>query len=344
MLIDSAIIIPVVIVGIIGLFFGIGLGIASKKLYVHIDPRIGKIASVLPNVNCGACGFPGCSAFAHKIIEDNVDFTGCVPGGYKTSAQIAEILGVEAQVSDPVMAVVHCQGGIKDAKDRSNYQGIQDCNAAALVGNGSKVCPDGCLGFGTCVQACPFDAIHINDNGVAFVDPEKCTGCGKCVNVCPRHIIELIPKVHKIFIACSNHDRGSKVKKYCSIGCTACSLCVKATPSGAITIENNLPVLDYSKDENFIPAAYKCPSKCFIDLVKARPKANIDTKCDGCGECIPVCPVKGAIEGEKGKRHIIDKNKCIGCGICLDHCHVHAISLWGGLGYSSHDKSKRQRT
>jgi MinD superfamily P-loop ATPase len=107
---------------------------------------------------------------------------------------------------------------------------------------------------------------------------------------------------------------------------------------------NNLPVLDYSKEENFIPAANKCPSNCFIDLVKARPKANIDTKCDGCGQCIPVCPVKGAIVGESGQRHSIDKTKCIGCGICLDVCPVHAISLWGGLGYSAHDKSKRQRS
>jgi ferredoxin len=242
------------------------------------------------------------------------------------------------------MAVVHCKGGTNESKERAVYQGIEDCNAAVLTGNGSKVCADGCLGLGTCVRACPFNALTINSNNVAVVDPETCTGCGKCVPSCPRSLIELIPKVHKIFLACSNHERGGKVKKYCSVGCTACTLCVKATPSGAIAMQENLPVLDYGKEENFISAAYKCPSHCFIDLVKTRPKANIDTQCDGCGECIPVCPVKGAIIGEKDERHTIDKTKCIGCGICLDTCHLHAISLWGGLGYSPDDKSKRQRS
>ena len=139
----------------------------------------------------------------------------------------------------------------------------------------------------------------------------------------------MIPKVHKIFLACSNRDRGAKVKKYCSVGCTACTLCVKATPSGAITMDNNLPVLDYSKEENFITAAYKCPSSCFTDLVKVRSKANIDTHCDGCGLCISVCPVPGVINGEKGQRHIVNKGKCIGCGNCLHICPTHAITLWG---------------
>lgn len=337
-------ILPITIVGSIGLFFGIVLGIASKKLAINIDPRIEKIIDALPAANCGACGYPGCSAYAKAVVEGAVEPVDCIPGGAKTANALAEILGIEASSKDPVMAVVHCKGGKNEAKDRSIYQGIKDCNAAVLAGNGSKICNDGCLGLGTCVKICPFDAITITDNEIAVVDHEKCTGCGKCISVCPRHIIELIPKVHKIFIACSNHERGAKVKKYCSVGCTGCTLCVKATPSGSITMNNSLPVLDYTKDENFISAAFKCPSKCFIDLVKARPKANIDTKCDGCGECIAVCPVKDAINGEKFQRHTVDKNKCIGCGLCLDSCHVHAISLWGGLGYSSDDKSKRQRS
>jgi ferredoxin len=191
---------------------------------------------------------------------------------------------------------------------------------------------------------CPFNAITINGNNVAVVNYEICTGCGKCVSVCPHGIIELIPKVFKIFVACSNKERGAKVKKYCSIGCTGCTLCVKATPSGAITMKNNLPVLDYSKEENFISAKYKCPQKCFADMAKSRPKANIDTKCNGCGECIPACPVKNTITGEIGSRHTIDRKKCIGCGLCLNKCPEHAISLWGGLGYSPDDKSKRQRS
>jgi ferredoxin len=233
-----------------------------------------------------------------------------------------------------MMAVVHCKGGGAEAAQRGVYHGLQDCHAAVLAGNGSKVCQEGCLGLGTCVAVCPFDAIHINDNGVAVVDPESCTGCGLCVKACPRSLISLIPRAHKIYLACSNHERGARVKKYCSVGCTACTLCVKATASGAIVMENNLPALDYTSDENFVVAANKCPQKCFVDLVKVRPKANIEVSCDGCGKCVPVCPVK-AITGESGQRHVVDKSKCIGCGLCFDVCHVRAIKHWGGLGYAS---------
>ena len=320
---------PLIVVGSVGLFFGFGLAIASKKLQVYVNPRIDQVLGLLPGANCGACGYPGCSGFAKAVVEGKADASGCVPGGPKVAHAVADILGVSAGVSDPLMAVVHCKGGRDRALERALYQGIEDCHAAILIGNGSKVCQDGCLGLGSCVRVCPFDAIQINPEGIAVVDPEKCTGCGKCVKICPRGIISLVPKVHKIFLSCSNHDRGAKVKKYCSVGCTACSLCVKATPSGAIAMENNLPVLDYSKEENFIPAAYKCPSRSFTDLAKARSKANIDTKCTGCAACVAVCPVPGVITGEKDQRHVIDKEKCIGCGICLNTCPVHAISMWG---------------
>jgi len=334
--------VPVFIVSMVGLFFGVGLGVASKKLHVHVDANIEKILNALPGANCGACGYPGCAAFAKAVAHGEAQSGGCIPGGSKTAHEVADILGVDAGTSEPMMAVIHCKGGDKEALKRSEYDGIQDCQAAVIASNGPKVCSDGCLGLGTCVRACPFGAIKINDNNVAVVDPKKCTGCGKCVATCPRGIISMIPKLHKIFLACSNHERGAKVKKYCSVGCTGCTLCVKATPSGAISMKDNLPVLDYTTEENFITAAFKCPSNCFVDLVAARPKANIDSKCDGCTACVEICPSK-AIEGEKGLRHQIIKDKCIGCGLCLDKCHVHAISLWGGLGYKAGDKTRRQR-
>ncbi|MBD3392338.1 MAG: RnfABCDGE type electron transport complex subunit B [Chitinivibrionales bacterium] len=336
------VVVPILVVGGVGLFFGIGLGIASRKLTVHVDPRIDQVLGLLPGANCGACGYPGCSAFAKAVVEGQAEPSGCVPGGAKAAHDIADLLGIEAGQAEPLMAVVHCKGGNAEAKERAEYEGIADCQAAVLAGNAGKMCPDGCLGLGTCVRVCPFDALSINTNGVAVVDPEKCTGCGKCVSVCPRNLIELIPRLHKIFLACNNHDRGAKVKKYCTVGCTACTLCVKATPSGAVTMENNIPHLDYSGNETFVPAAHKCPQHCFVDLAKARPKVNIDTKCDGCGKCVEVCPVD-AISGEQGQRHVVNKDKCIGCGICLDVCPVHAISLWGGLGYSPDDKTRRQR-
>jgi ferredoxin len=189
-----------------------------------------------------------------------------------------------------------------------------------------------------------FDAISINKNSVAQIDYKKCVGCGACVPACPRKLIEVTPESQKIFVACCNHDRGAKVKQYCSVGCTGCSLCTKAvsTPN-SIVMENFLPKLNYNTDENFIIPAHKCPSNSFTDLVKARPTVNIDTKCTGCGNCIDICPIKGAIEGEKGKRHNVNKNLCVGCGRCISSCEVKAMGIWGSLAYDQSTRSSKNQ-
>jgi len=260
--------------------------------------------------------------------------TACAPGGEKASKAIAEIMGVEGGSTEPMIAAVHCKGGDKEAAKKYQYNGIADCRAAVLLGGGDKECTWGCLGLGSCVEVCAFDAIHVNENGLAVVDPKKCTGCGKCVQVCPKQIISMMPGSRKIFLACSNHDRGAKVKKYCSVGCNACTLCVKATPSGAIEMKDNLPVLDYGREENFVAAAYKCPQNCYTDLAVKRPKVSIDQKCNGCTECPKVCPVRGAIEGKVNEQHKVIFDKCIGCGRCIAVCPVRAINLMGALGYT----------
>jgi Na+-translocating ferredoxin:NAD+ oxidoreductase subunit B len=337
-----AILYPALLLGLLGCAFGILHSLASRKPYIFSDHTMQKIIDVLPNINCGVCGYATCSAFAKAILEGRKEATGCVPGGAKTAHAIGDIMGITVTLAEPLMAIVKCKGGAAESTLRCLYHGIPDCHAAILAGNGPKTCIDGCLGLGSCVKACPFDALHINGNNVAVVDPDKCTGCGACVKVCPRLIIDLIPLVHKIYLACSNHDRGARVKKYCSVGCTACTLCVKATPSGAISMANNLPVLDYKAQENFVVAATTCPSNCFVDLVKFRPKVNIDAKCDGCALCVCACPTS-AISGEKGHRHVVNKEKCIGCGLCLNACPVHAIAMWGGLGFTESTRSRRMR-
>lgn len=337
------IIYPVILLASFGLVLGIVLGFASKKFHVFSEAMTQKIYATLPNVNCGACGYKTCLAFAKAVTEGKKEAVGCIPGGPETAHAIGDILGISVTPADPLMAVVHCKGGKNEAANRFVYDGIEDCHAAILTSNGPKTCIDGCLGLGTCVRACPFNAISVSKNQVAVVDPEKCTGCGACISSCPRSLIGLIPRVHKIFLACANHDRGSKVTSYCTAGCTSCTLCVKATPSGAIEMNDNLPILDYKTAENFVVAAHSCPEHCFVDLVKFRPKVNIDGKCDGCTECVSSCPTY-AISGEKGIRHVVDKDKCIGCGLCLNTCHVHAFSMWGGLGYTDNNRSRRLRT
>ena len=329
--------------GGIAFILGVTLAFAAKKFYVKMDPRVEKITKILPGANCGACGYPGCSGYADAVAAGEAPVSNCAPGGDKVARLIADIMGIEGGDIEAKVAAVKCRGGDKEAAKKFTYNGIKDCNAAVLVSGGDKECSWGCLGLGSCVDVCPFDAIKINDNGVAEVDPKKCTGCGKCVSACPKNIISLIPASSKIFLACSNHDRGAKVKKYCTVGCTACTLCVKSTPSGAIEMKNNLPVLDYSKEENFVTAAHKCPQKCFTDLAVKRPKVSIDQKCNGCDECVKVCPVKGAIEGEPGGHYKIVFDKCIGCGRCIDVCPERAINLMGALGYSRDINGKKAK-
>ncbi|MBN2188177.1 MAG: 4Fe-4S binding protein [Chitinispirillaceae bacterium] len=313
--------------------------VIARRLRTPLDVRFDLVRRALPGHDCGACGFAWCIDYAAAVAEGRADPMACVPGGAGTAHGIADALGTTASIEEPVRAVVSCAGGVSKAPRRARYEGIRDCGAALLIANGWQSCQpciEGCLGLGSCVRACPFGAISMSEDGVAVVDRTRCTGCGACVSACPRGLLSLMPDAHKIYLACSSHGRGDAIAADCSAGCTACGACVAVTPSGAITMHDNLPRLDYgTPGENFLAAASRCPSKCFVDLVKVRPKANIDTKCDGCGECLQVCPVPGAIIGRKGTRHAVNKELCIGCGRCLTVCHVRAIALWGSLGYTA---------
>ena len=319
----------------LGALFGGGLAFASKKFYVKVDPRIVEIMDVLPGANCGACGKPGCSGFAAALAAGQVNASDCTPGGAEVAAKLAEIMGVEVEVGEPKVAVVRCGGGKKEAKDKYEYFGVQTCTAAALVDQGPKACQYGCMGFGDCCEVCSFDALHMGDNGLPVVDDDKCTGCGLCVTACPRNIMEIIPARVQIYVACRSHDRGKAVKEVCEVGCNGCSLCAneKTTPSGAIKMDNFLPIEDWSIEDNLIVAKYKCPTNSFIDKVKHRTKFTIDTNCDGCGECVKVCPVKKCITGEPEQMHYIDSELCIGCGWCVAACYPKAIRIFGALAY-----------
>lgn len=257
----------------LGILFGIILAVASKVFHVEKDPRVEKIDSILPQANCGGCGYPGCAGYAEAVVRGEASIDKCAPGGQETVEQIAEILGVEATASEPKVAVVRCQGSRDKAKDKYEYHGVEDCNAAVLLANGSKACIYGCLGLGSCVKACPFDAMYMQENGLPFVIEEKCTACGNCVEACPKGIMELIPRSQEVFLGCVNQDRGKAVKDVCSVGCTGCTLCTKPkiTPSGKLVMENNMPKIpsDWTDWEN---AVLKCPAKSFVVRDVAKDK------------------------------------------------------------------------
>lgn len=252
------------VVAAIGLFIGLFLGVAGIKFKVEVDEKEEAILAVLPGNNCGGCGFPGCSGLAGAIAKGEAAVGTCPVGGEPVAKQIAEIMGVEAEDSVRQVAFVKCQGDCDKTKVDYEYTGAQDCNMLAFVPNGGpKTCNYGCLGFGSCVKACPFDAIHVV-NGVAVVDKEACKACGKCVAACPKNLIELIPYDAKYVVACSSKDKGPVVMKGCSAGCIGCTLCAKNCPNEAVTIDGFLSHIDQEKCVKCGACMEKCPKKSIV--------------------------------------------------------------------------------
>lgn len=260
----SGVLIATGIVGGIGLFVGLFLGIAAIKFKVDVDEKEEAVLAALPGNNCGGCGFPGCSGLASAIAKGEAAVNACPVGGEAVGKVIAGIMGVEAQETARKVAFVQCQGDCDRTTADYEYHGIKDCRMLAFVPNGGpKSCNYGCLGFGSCVEVCPFDAIHVV-NGVAVVDKETCKACGKCVEVCPKHLITLIPYDAKYAVACSSKDKGPVTMKDCTAGCIGCQLCRKNCPAGAVDVEDFNATIDYDKCTECGACIEKCPRKSII--------------------------------------------------------------------------------
>lgn len=260
----TGILIAAAVVGGVGLFIGVFLGIAGKTFAVEVDPREEAIAAALPGNNCGGCGYAGCSGLAAAIVKGEAPCDGCPVGGAPVASQIAEIMGMEVGESVRKVAFVKCAGTCEVANQDYQYTGVEDCKVMAFVQNGGpKSCNYGCMGYGSCVKACPFDAIHIV-NGVALVDKEACKACGKCVAECPKNLIELVPYEQKHLVQCSSKDKGKDVMKACKVGCIGCMMCKKVCPNDAITVENNIAHIDPEKCTNCGLCAEKCPKKIIL--------------------------------------------------------------------------------
>lgn len=251
---------PIIALGSLGILFGVGLSLAAKKFCVSTDPRIDKIQNSLPGANCGACGMGGCSSLAEALAEGKCGIDKCTVVNDDNKIKISEILGVEFKKSAKKIATLHCAGGVR-VKNRYTYSGIEDCTAVNLVLGGQKSCVYGCLGFGTCVKACPFGAIKMSQKGLPVVDKGKCRACNKCVEACPKKLFSLTEEAYNVFVACSSRDSGKDTKLVCPVGCIACRLCEKACKFDAIHVIDNIAVIDYNK-------------------------------CTSCGECVKACPMK----------------------------------------------------
>ena len=268
----QAIIFAIVSIGGLGIIFGAILGFASKIFAVDEDPRVGMVQECLPGANCGGCGYPGCGGLAAAIVAGKAPVNSCAPGGAKAAAAIAEVMGVVAEETEPMVAFVTCGGTCDKAQNKYEYDGIDDCiMASQLAGASSKACAYGCMGLGSCVKACKFDAIKI-ENGVAVVNPDLCVACGKCVSTCPKKIIDLVPKKKKVKVQCSSKDMGKAVMSVCSAGCIGCKICEKTCKFDAIHVIDNIAVIDYDKCKNCGMCANKCPKKVITGYRVEAPK------------------------------------------------------------------------
>lgn len=257
----NGVIIATLVVSLTGLILGIFLGVMGKKFAVEVDEKQIKVREQLPGNNCGGCGYAGCDALAKAIAAGEAAVGQWPVGGAAVAAKIAEIMGTEAGDEARKTAFVKCAGDCEKAKENYKYSGVKDCSVMPFVPNGgSKTCTFGCMGFGSCVKACDFDAIHIV-NGIAKVDKEKCKACGKCVAACPRHLIELIPYDATYKVKCASKDKGKDVIASCSAGCIGCMMCTKQCEHDAITVENNIAHIDYDKCVGCGKCAEKCPKK-----------------------------------------------------------------------------------
>ena len=265
-------ILAVALLTLVGLIAGIAIFVVNRLLPKE-DESLQKAAEIkeyLPGADCGACGQPGCFAYAQAAAKDKeiVVKTPCrlLAQDEEGTKRLGEYLGFDIDTTQiGQKAVVHCTG---DSPVIGAYGGITTCGAAVQVGGGFKECPYACLGFGDCAAVCPADAITIDAvRQVAVVDWERCIGCGMCVKTCPRSLIELIPADMPQYLGC-NYLAAKDVaeRKKCSVGCIHCRLCVKASEDGEVTWndEKDLPFFDPEKKMVAAAAIEKCPRSIIL--------------------------------------------------------------------------------
>jgi len=261
----------VLILGGVGLVFGVFIAFANKRLWVWEDPRIDAVAQMLPNANCGACGLPGCRAFAEQAVAGAVAPAQCTVSGEAARDQIAQYLGVDAGSAVKNVARLFCAGGSDVAGYQVEYRGLFICAAAAVVVGGGKGCAWGCLGLADCARACDFDAIHMSDTGLPVVDVDKCTACGDCVTACPKSLFELRPLDAQLLVQCRNLIAGDDALAQCRVACTACGKCVQDAADGLISVSSGVAVINYDEIAQAEPRAVeRCPTGAIVWLSGAQ--------------------------------------------------------------------------
>lgn len=280
----NTILVAVLVLGGIGLVAAAILFVAAKKFAVVEDPRIAQVAEVLPQANCGGCGFPGCAGMADACVKaankGSLEGLSCPVGGNETMEKVASILGMEAVASDPKVAVVRCNGSCENRPRINEYDGMKTCKVQHMTAQGETGCAFGCLGCGDCVAACQFGAIKMDPvTGLPVVDEEMCGGCGSCAKACPRGIIEIRKKGfkgRKVYVQCVNKDKGAVAMKVCKTSCIGCGKCEKVCPFDAVHVTDNLAYIDPDKCKMCRKCEEACPKNVIVaqNFPPRKPKAE----------------------------------------------------------------------
>jgi electron transport complex protein RnfB len=261
------------------------LYIVAQKFKIFEDPRIDEIQALLPAANCGGCGFAGCRNFAEALVKaEKLEGLNCPVGGIEVMNMAAKLVGKEACFTDPLVAVLLCNGTPEFSPRSSIYDGASDCRISHNLYIGETNCSYGCLSKGDCIRVCSFNAIHMDASSrLPVIIDEKCVACGACVRACPRNLIELRKKARKdrkIYVSCSNRDKGGPARKACSVACIGCNKCVKVCESDAITIEENLAFIDAVKCTFCRKCVAECPTNAIIEINFSPRKSKVDLQAE----------------------------------------------------------------
>jgi Na+-translocating ferredoxin:NAD+ oxidoreductase RNF subunit RnfB len=279
---SSTILITITSLGVLAFVSAVILYVVAQKFKVFEDPRIDEVQALLPAANCGGCGFAGCRNMAEALVKaDSFEGLYC---RRTVMTEAARILGKVAPVVDPTVAVLLCNGSPEFRPRTSQYDGASDCRILHSLYLGETDCSYGCMGRGDCERACAFDALHMDTaTGLPVINDDKCVSCGACVKACPRHLIELRKKAkkdRKIYVACSNCDKGGPARKACNVACIGCSKCYKVCEFDAITIKDNLAYIDAKKCTFCRKCPVECPTNAIIELNFPPRKPKIEVQAE----------------------------------------------------------------
>ncbi|MCB1047129.1 MAG: 4Fe-4S binding protein [Calditrichaeota bacterium] len=249
----------------IGVLLATILAVAGLKLQVEEDPRVNAVEGMLPGTNCGACGKPGCRAFAESLVEGVSSPAGCSVSSPEGRESIAAFLGVGVGEAVKRVARLACAGGSNVARQRVDYRGLNTCRAASLVAGGGKGCVWGCLGLADCETACTFNAITMDAHDLPVVNEALCTACGDCVTVCPKRLFSIVDQANALWVACNSLLAGDAAEAECDVACTGCGKCAADGAPGLIEIRDGLAVVNPDSMNKASEAAIqRCPTGAIL--------------------------------------------------------------------------------